>query len=290
MAETDVDGAVSDRDRSLLLFVAVLAAVFVVWLVIGSQAPRVVSDEWAERGLIGDSFGIVNSLFGGLAFAGVVVAIFLQRNELRLQREELSLTREEIRGQREALEAQVSAAAQLRFDSTFFQMLSLHNEIVDTLVWRESGVEHRGRDVIDHLYLTLREHVVHVSTDPADGHSPEENVAALGAAYSDWSDTYGATVGHYFHNLYRIVKFVHEANIEDKQTHAGVARAQLSDHELGLLFYDVLGPGREKFLPLAVEYQLFQNLRPDQLWSESHAAVVGGYVESHLGVEFVMDE
>ncbi len=75
MAETDLDEAVSDRDRSLLLFLAVLGAVFVVWLVVGSQAPRVVSDEWAERGLIGDSFGIVNSLFGGLAFAGLVVAL-----------------------------------------------------------------------------------------------------------------------------------------------------------------------------------------------------------------------
>ena len=290
MAETDVDGAVSDRDRSLLLFVAVLAAVFVVWLVVGSQAPRVVSDEWAERGLIGDSFGIVNSLFGGLAFAGVVVAIFLQRNELRLQREELSLTREEIRGQREALEAQVSAAAQQRFDSTFFQMLSLHNEIVDTMVWREAGAEHRGRAAIDHLYRALRDHVAEVSTDPVDGRSPEEHAADLGAAFSDWSATYGAAVGHYFHNLYRIIKFIHEAHIEDKQTYAGVTRAQLSDDELGLLFYDVLGPGREKFLPLAIEYQLFQNLRPDQLWSEAHAAVVGGYVESHLGAELVMDD
>ena len=290
MAERDWNEAVPSRDRSLLLFLTVLAAVFVVWLVIGYEAPRVLSDEWVERGLIGDSFGIVNSLFGGLAFAGVVVAIFLQRNELRLQREELTLTRQEMKGQRQALEAQVAAAAQQRFDSTFFQMLSLHNEIVDTMVLRESGVEHRGRDAIDHLYGTLRNHVVRVPIDPDDGRSPAEHVAELEAAYGEWSATYGATVGHYFHNLYRVIKFIHEADIDDKHTYAGVTRAQLSDHELGLLFYDVLGPGRAKLLPLAIEYQLFQNLRPDQLWSEAHVAVVGGYVESDLGAELVMDE
>jgi hypothetical protein len=41
-------------------------------------------------------FGAANALFSGLAFAGVIVAILLQRNELELQREELALTRHEL--------------------------------------------------------------------------------------------------------------------------------------------------------------------------------------------------
>ncbi|MCD6365303.1 MAG: hypothetical protein J7M14_05455 [Planctomycetes bacterium] len=39
-------------------------------------------------GLFGDSFGAVNSLFSGLALIGVVLAIFLQREDLKLQRED----------------------------------------------------------------------------------------------------------------------------------------------------------------------------------------------------------
>lgn len=54
-------------------------------------------DSWADRGTFGDMFGAVNSLFSGLAFAGVIYAILLQRKELELQREELVLTREELR-------------------------------------------------------------------------------------------------------------------------------------------------------------------------------------------------
>jgi len=54
--------------------------------------------DWSieERGFIGDSFGSINALFAGCAFAGVVYAILMQREELRLERKELKMTREEL--------------------------------------------------------------------------------------------------------------------------------------------------------------------------------------------------
>jgi len=59
------------------------------------------------RGTFGDQFGAVNALFSGLAFAGLIYTIILQRrdlklqrNDLRLQREELALTRKEMEEQR----------------------------------------------------------------------------------------------------------------------------------------------------------------------------------------------
>jgi hypothetical protein len=64
------------------------------------------------RGLFGDSFGAINALFSGLAFAGVIVAIMLQREELRLQRQELEQTREELRGQKEEQARMANAAAE----------------------------------------------------------------------------------------------------------------------------------------------------------------------------------
>jgi hypothetical protein len=51
-------------------------------------------EDWEKRGQFGDMFGGVNALFSGLAFAGVIYAILLQRRELALQREELRLSRE----------------------------------------------------------------------------------------------------------------------------------------------------------------------------------------------------
>lgn len=74
---------------------------------------------WSESGVFGDTFGAINSLFSGLAFAGLLYTILLQSRELKLQREELALTREQLTSsaasQREQaaytlLAAQISAA------------------------------------------------------------------------------------------------------------------------------------------------------------------------------------
>jgi len=57
-------------------------------------------------GIFGDSFNVLTSLFTGFAFAGVVISVILQTQELKE-------AREEFRGQKEALENQ-------EFDNKFF--------------------------------------------------------------------------------------------------------------------------------------------------------------------------
>ena len=75
----------------ILLSVVVIAVQVIVGFIIYCNLP-----DWTNRGQFGDMFGAVNTLFSGLAFAGVIYAIFLQRNELELQRDELRLTRTEL--------------------------------------------------------------------------------------------------------------------------------------------------------------------------------------------------
>lgn len=61
---------------------------------------------WSERGQFGDMFGGLNALFSGLAFAGVIIAIILQKEELRLQREEMRRFAKAQEGSEEALKKQ----------------------------------------------------------------------------------------------------------------------------------------------------------------------------------------
>ncbi|MEG1401261.1 putative phage abortive infection protein [Bacteroides sp.] len=118
----------------------------------------------------GDSAGAVNGLFSAFAFAGVIYAIFLQRNELELQREELKQTREELEGQKKEFEQQNETLRRQRFENTFFNMLSLQQEIVNCLTFEYTDTEKigqskegnnitrnivvaiRGRDVFTYLY------------------------------------------------------------------------------------------------------------------------------------------
>ncbi len=92
----------------------ILAAVIVVafWLS-ALWVGHAFFPNWQERGQFGDLFGSVNALFSGLAFAGLIYAILLQRQELSLQRAELKLQREEMAASRAELAAQVAVQKSL---------------------------------------------------------------------------------------------------------------------------------------------------------------------------------
>lgn len=86
--------------RKIILSISVVILVFSVYFFVVRQ----LLPEWAVSGQFGDMFGGLNALFSGLAFLGVIYAIFLQREELGLQRKELELTREELKRTAEAQE------------------------------------------------------------------------------------------------------------------------------------------------------------------------------------------
>ena len=108
----------------------------IVLLVLGGVAVFLMGSTWTERGTIGDSFGMTNALFSGLAFAGVVYAILLQRQELALQREELQLTRQEL---------SKSAAAQQETADTQRQLAQL-NAYTALMTYKLSEM----REALDH--------------------------------------------------------------------------------------------------------------------------------------------
>jgi len=70
-----------------------IVALIVIPIVLAWIATPLILYKWMgkyeQMGQFGDLFGSINALFSGLAFAGVISAILLQRHELELQRKEL---------------------------------------------------------------------------------------------------------------------------------------------------------------------------------------------------------
>lgn len=92
-----------------LMLVAVLVALIVSgWFYYGSQMEEHFKSP-ADRATHGDMYGGLNALFSGLAFAGIIVTLVLQREELELQRQELRYTREELARTATAQESAQSA-------------------------------------------------------------------------------------------------------------------------------------------------------------------------------------
>jgi hypothetical protein len=84
---------------SLFTKVGIFVLVFLAWALFG-LLPMMMMETPEKSGLVGDTFGAVNALFSGLAFAGLLITLMMQRDELKLQREELQLQREEMQQMR----------------------------------------------------------------------------------------------------------------------------------------------------------------------------------------------
>ena len=247
----------------LMFFVIVLWILAII--VLSRCFPDIV-----ERGQFGDSFGMINALFSGLAFAGVIYAIILQKKELELQREELKETRKEIKGQKEQLEAQNQTLQKQNFESSFFQLLGLHNDIVNSMEISLDHTVYQGRQCFDYLLgefrnnydLAEENHHAGMAQNPYE--AKQVRLKWINAKYEKFFDKYQSRVGHYFRNLYNLVKFVDQSDFpkddEDKKSYTNLIRAQLSSDELGLLFYNCLSNRGAKFKVLVEKYALLEDM------------------------------
>lgn len=81
------------RSKVSIIFLGVI----IVWIATPYALRYLHPDlDLPARGQLGDLFGTVNALFSGLAFAGVIIAIMLQQEELELQRHEIAANRIEL--------------------------------------------------------------------------------------------------------------------------------------------------------------------------------------------------
>ena len=235
---------------------ASLFALVVLWF------PGDTETIWAKRGQFGDVFGVVNALFSGLAFAGIIYTILLQREELREQRTELALTRAEFEEQNSTLAAQ-------RFETTFFQLLRTHSELVGAMRRTEGMQEWVGRERFGRFVTLLSEFFN--ATDAPGGRA---DATRARWAYARLFNARQDELGHYFENMYYIIKFVDTSDITDKQQYVDFLRAQLSQHELTVLLYHLDSPQGAKMRELAEKYALLKNLALETLRHENDLKLV----------------
>lgn len=280
------------NEDKLIGFFILLLLIAIAWLisiyVLNHYFPKL-----DERAIFGDSFGTINSLFSGLALGGIIYTIFQQKKELKLQREEISKTREEFVTQNTTLRLQ-------RFENTFFNLLSLHHQIVNAIDLDFDRVK-RNDDIAVRLMRKTEYEIISLKGRDVFKHKFEILLDILKSSKEDINKTYltfYSTVqtdfGHYFRNLYRIIKMVDETefvslneisyinfikvstkeeeynkiNHSYRYKYTSMLRAQLSDYELLWLFYNCLTDnGIEKFKPLIERYCLLKNMPKDKIYN-----------------------
>ncbi|MAS87833.1 MAG: hypothetical protein CMH30_07670 [Micavibrio sp.] len=210
--------------------------------------------------------GLLNPLLTFLTFIGLLITIILQQTELKEARKEFSRSANALDNQNTYIQKQI-------FESTFFQMLSLHNSIVNSLAYKKKtqkrkNVEDIGRSCFNHLYTDFSEIYKNKKNKKAAPYTGDE-LKTIRQAYKSFWDENNRILGHYYRYLYNLIRFIDESSTE-KITYIRLVRSQLSDQELLCLFYNSLTENGKKFKPLIEKYKLLDNMNKKHLLAPNH--------------------
>lgn len=286
----------------LLAWILVVAGVGIgLYGVNLSVGPAYSLDEIGEfvGGTAGSLWALAGLFFIYAAFVGQQEELVYQRVELRSTRQELEFQRDDLAKQQQLQNEQ---ARKQIFESTFFQLLRLHSDIVHRIRYEDVDIQSvddarpqsdrlSGREAFRAFYDRYNQSYRHrISIMAQDGEyepdSAESNDLGYGDlrqavvhAYDDFYVHVQSGLGHYFRNLYQMVKFVDSssASLEERESYMSFIRAQLSSYELLLLFYKGLSDyGRRNFKPLIERYALLENMPKDLLIEERHKELYSG--------------
>ena len=246
-------------------------------------------------GTVASIWSLAGLFFIYVAFLGQKQQLLNQQLEIMYSQLEVKYTRLELAGQKLEMKEQNETLKLQKFENTFFNLLSLHHQIVDgideieaketskggrdLLKERSSFVAHigrnenktvehvtiKGRDVFKNSYQYLMNRIERKS----ETNFLENYMVVYSIVQTDF--------GHYFRNLYRIIKFIDETQFTENKTenfqtqykYTSMVRAQLSDYELLWLFYNCLSSnGKEKFKPYIEKFALFKNLPKEKVHSK----------------------
>lgn len=259
------------KELSLGLKVATISGISAVFLIL-IYAIFLIAVTWpiegftiANAGVFGDSFGILTSLFSAMAFGGVAFTLALQRDALQIQKKELEEQKADLAINRKEIYKQ-------GFESTFFQMIKLHNQILSDISSSRNSVGgtvvEDGRVVMKNLENRLNRRF---SSYQISGTSSREDIVKCFQHF--YQDT-GHQLGHYFRFLYNILRFLSDSNIENKQLYSRLLRAQLSNQELFIIYYNALTPYGKNFVPYMQQFKIMDNLDPDELFHSAHSLLI----------------
>lgn len=238
--------------------------------------------------------GLLNPLLTFLTVIGLLFTIHLQQRELRLTRKELAKSSN-------ALEAQNLTTKQQRFENTLFSMIEMLNQIVNAMdVEPERSIRMRpenveittklGRDCFSYFYEKIsrtyfsrkwiNEPTFHHIMRPPN----ENNISSyrdtyriyyfhdekrVFDAYDHFYRDHQSDLGHYFRVLYNIFRYIDQSEFADG-IYAKILRAQLSNQELLIIFYNNATDRGKAFAALAERFELYDNMDTERLLRSEH--------------------
>jgi hypothetical protein len=285
MEESTSKGAkVAQPDDWQALAIGVVAIVAVVLLLIFVGKSTAGDSAGTILGPIGDWFGgILNPLIAFLALAGLVKSVGIQRETLRTT----------ISG----LESQLKLQSKQLSHQTFFDLLTLRAQAVNSIEWREQDEILRGQSAVKAILRELEAMASnlsssHIEEDLTQWNIPSECpikarpfVALFVSLYTGRAEAFGtafaimaindelrrkesleAELGHVFRATYQTLKFLYRCSDFDayeKKDLSNYLRAQMSEGEFAIFALTALTSIGKRSRAVSIAFDFYE----DRLYS-----------------------
>jgi len=273
------------KSKIRLIRYAAFAALAVVLSVYFFRFHNGLSTDVSDFGAAGDFVGgFLNPIFAMGALFALLYTIVLQVEEMQDMRTEFAKT--------------VDASRQQTFESTLFQLVRLHHDLVLNLQYTKidfgaepvpdaAGSLHfkvdkwKGREAISHLSLDWFVHLQKVSQPSAvDLDDVEREAIAddlftnevlhVTTCFSRFLNEHYSAIGHYLRNIYQLFRFIDDAEYlsdKERRSYSRLVRSHLTPDELDLVFYNCLLQKHSAFAALVNKYALFEHIDIAQIYS-----------------------
>lgn len=237
--------------------------------------PLIVFFIWRENLSFGekishDKFGTFGDFFGGIvgsiwSLCGVILfylalksqrkdfknnrkAVKKQIESLTVQIKEFQLQRDELKETREVFIEQSKTLKQQRFESTFFSLIELYNKIILNF-----------NQINNNYFKKLKDEFE--SSIKCDNEITHEMALKY---YVDVFYKNKDELNSYFRTIYRILSFIENSNLDEKEkfSYVKILRALLSENELLFIYYNAETKNGRKFYPIILKYNLLKHLTP----------------------------
>lgn len=186
----------------------------------------------------GEMFGALNTLFSGLAFAFVIIALLQQQKQFEKQQEQ---------------------SDQQAFEATFFKLLEIFRSNLHSLQ-ASSGKDKiiHGKLVMGSLKAWLEQNLNHI-TPESDGKFPDAFVREV---TEDFYKKHEHKLGDYFRILFHLLQHIRDAKCltkSKKQHFANLVRAVLDKNETFLLVFNGISDSGKGSQRLISEFDMIKH-------------------------------
>lgn len=202
----------------------------------------------SKKADIYSSFNALNTLFAGLAFAGVFISLRMQGKTNKRHEKEIK--------------RQHAASLKQSFEHNFFQMLATLNDSINLI----SAYDKRGRAAI---HLLCKDQLIDEGLISWYENTGDQIINTYQIFYN--KHNYHLEV--YFRLVAQILKYIDQTDVKDKQMYSNFLRAQFTSSELSLLFIHCLAfPGNGNHKKRLEKFSFFKHLRIGNEIHDDHVA------------------